>query len=176
MAVLLESGLLPGHILLDIGAGCLGPGKLVLEYLDKRDYWAIEPNDWLIEVAGVARSRYHLYAFDDFRLSRIRKKFDYVLAHSIFTHADRSQIRTILKETRKVLICNMEGRANGFLAASFYDQRHGDSEHEGWCYPAGVAYTAEFIVGLARDVGWEHLRVHRDERHPAKHTWLFGRM
>lgn len=168
--VLVEQGLLPEHTLLEVGAGYLGIGKMLIDYLEDGNYWAIEPNDWLTKASGVKRSRYHLWAFDDFKLSRTGHRFDFVLAHSIFTHADRLQIRTIVAEALAVLV------PGGLLVASFYDQDCGDSEHVGWMYPNGVAYTAEFIVGLAKEAGFVDIRTVTDPRHPVKHTWLFGRV
>lgn len=167
--VTIEQGLEPDHVLLDVGAGCLGAGQQFIVYLEDGNYWAVEPNEWLIKASGIKRSTFHLYTFDDFKLSRIKKKFDFILAHSMFTHADRTQIRTILAEARKVL------KKKGVFAASFYDQRLGDSEHEGWLHPAGVSYTSEFIQQLAIDAGFV-TEIKVDSRHPAGHTWLFGRL
>lgn len=163
-----EQGLKPEHALLDVGAGCLGPGRLFINYLDEGNYWAVEPNDWLIKESGVPRSLFHLYTFDDFKLARIKYSwFDFVLAHSIFTHADQAQVRTILQEAYIVLECG------GKLVASFY--KHGnDSEHEGWLWPIGCAYTVKFIEEQARRVGFE-AQIIDDKRHPINHTWLVAR-
>jgi cyclopropane fatty-acyl-phospholipid synthase-like methyltransferase len=167
--VAIEQGLEPEHTLLDVGAGCLGAGRLFIKYLDEGNYWAIEPNEWLIRAADVRRSLFRYYTFDDFKLTRLKKKFDFILAHSMFTHADRAMIRTILAQARLSL------KKMGVFAASFYDQRHGNSEHEGWMFPAGVSYTSEFIQQLAIDAGFV-TEIKVDPRHPAGHTWLFGRL
>lgn len=169
--VLLEKGLRPQHTVLDVGAGCLGVGVKLIEYLNPMNYTALEPDEWFVstfEAFGIVLESFNFYQFGDFKLSRIKRKFNYVLAHSIFVHADRSQIRFILSETRKVL------RVGGQLLASFYDQRHGDSEHEGWMYPNGVAYTYEFIERLANEAGFANVETIQDKRHPASHTWLFA--
>jgi cyclopropane fatty-acyl-phospholipid synthase-like methyltransferase len=166
--VLIEQGLKPEHFLLDVGAGCLGVGLMLINYLEKKHYWAVEPNRWLIDASGASRRSFRCFGFKDFKLSRIEQKFDVVLAHSIFTHADRDQIKTILDEAYAVL------NEGGLLAATFYDQGFGDSEHKGWMYPAGVAYTQDFICNLAIRADFSVETV-PDKRHPAHHTWLFGR-
>jgi SAM-dependent methyltransferase len=162
--ILKSEGLREYHRLLDVGAGCLGIGKMLIEYLKPGEYYAIEPNLWLIQESGVDKSKFNHYSFDDFKLTRIRKKFDFILAHSIFTHADRAQIKVILKEAKKSL------KKGGKFLASFYDQGNGDSEHKGWLYPAGVAYTSKLIKEFAEDAGFEvKILV---PNHPAGHKWL----
>lgn len=165
--VLLERGLKPEHELLDVGAGCLGVGRALIDYLEPWHYWAVEPQSWLIRSSNVPRNAYHLYQFDDWKLSCIGHEFDYVLVHSIFTHADRATICLILSEAHQVLA------EDGLLCASFHDCG-GDSVHEGWSYPAGVSYTGKFIMERANEAEFIS-GVVVDKRHPAGHSWLFGR-
>ena len=47
-------GLRSPHKLLDFGCGSLRVGKLFIPYLEKGNYFAIEPNRWLVE-EGVAK-------------------------------------------------------------------------------------------------------------------------
>lgn len=167
--VLMEQGLRPEHVLLEVGAGCLDLGRKLIEYLDPLNYSALEPNEWLVIASRVSRKDFHFYGFDDFVLTRARAIQDFIFAHSILTHADRAQIRTLLSEAVKVLV------PNGVLIASFYDQGCGDSDHVGWMYPNGCVYTAEFIEKLAKEAGFHLAQTESDPRHPFKHSWLFAR-
>lgn len=162
-------GLLPHHTLLDVGAGCLSAGKIFIEYLHPGNYWAVEPTDWLIESSGVPLSSYHLYRFSDWKLTQIDHQFDYILAHSIFPHADRSTIQLILSEALGALA------PGGTFCASFYDPRCGDSDHTGWHYPGGVSYASESIDREAKKAGFVDVEIALKNSHPADHSWLFGR-
>lgn len=166
--VLMEQGLKSRHDLLDVGCGCLGVGSMLIEYLDEMNYWGVDPEAWLIQASGIDKRLFHFHAFSDFKITRLKKKFNFILAHSIFTHADRAMIQTLLAEAKASL------KKRGVFLASFYDQRFGDSDHVGWLHPAGVSYMAESIQREAEKAGFK-AEIIKDPRHPANHTWLVAR-
>jgi hypothetical protein len=146
-------GLREHHTLLDVGCGSLRGGKLFLPYLLPGHYFGIEPESWLID-EGIAAElgrdiiRVKQPAFDhnrDFDLGVFGRKFDYVLAQSIFTHAAPPQVRKLLAGARQVM------EPGSLFAANFLP----GADHEGstWTYPTNVTYTLEFLVAAARAEG-----------------------
>lgn len=117
--MLVNLGLRDTHYVLDIGCGSLRAGKLLIPYLNESRYVGIEPNTELIR-AGISLELgvFMGHAFGatmegpkgslfwdiaDFDLSYTGLKYDFILAHSIFTHAPKAMIVKCLKEAHKVM-------------------------------------------------------------------------
>src|SRR5919106_5797598 len=87
-------GLREDHLLLDIGCGSLRAGRLFIPYLLPGRYFGIEPERWLVEeglrnelgedILAAKRPTFSTKA--DFGLSAFEQEFDFLLAHSIFSH------------------------------------------------------------------------------------------
>ncbi len=109
--MLTQQGLLPRHCLLDFGCGALRVGRWLIPFLNKGNYFGIEPNLWLVEMARLEEMSEEAFAakrptFDgneDFRLDVFDRRFDYVLISDIFMHAADHQIDTILEGVSQVL-------------------------------------------------------------------------
>ena len=166
-------GLKPEHKLLDVGAGCLGPGRYLSMYLDPCHYVVIEPNSeillaGLLEIGDVVRARgIELHQFDDFMLTRAGPmQYDYVLAHSILTHASKQQALLIADQALKAL------KLGGIFAAS-YSWGGMDDPRDEWVYPAGVLRTDDFIQYAMLSAGFEKWQRWRPDEtgHPVQHTW-----
>ena len=104
LAILLQEGLYPSSKVVDIGCGCLRGGYWLIHFLDKGCYFGIEPNVEMID-AGLAHflekdtAKEKCPRFDNnpnFDTSVFSEKFDFFLARSIWTHASKSQIETML--------------------------------------------------------------------------------
>jgi SAM-dependent methyltransferase len=152
------------HYLLDIGCGSLRAGKLFIPFLLPGRYHGIEPEQWLIDegirnelgedILGVKKP---VFSNDkDFTLSAFERKFDYILAHSIFSHAAERQISRCLSEARKVM------KPTSLFVATF---AKGDDDYSGdeWVYPGFVMYTEDRMrtlfgeQGLASSIlNWPH--------------------
>lgn len=134
-------------------------------YLLPGRYFGIEPEEWLVEEGTKAQVGSDLVALkkptfsneSGFQLSLFGESFDYLMAQSIFSHASRQQIRTCLKEARKVM------KPTSIFAATFI---LGNDDYEGddWVYPGCVKFTQETIVRMAEEQGlacvptiWPHL-------------------
>jgi len=172
--VLKDLGLKPENTLLDVGCGSLCSGRHFLAYLRAGNYHAVEPNTWLIDAVCERElgqdwpglKEMHLYTFDDFMLSRTGHVFDFVLAHSIFTHATQAQVKTIMDEARRVM------HPGSVFAATYYYGSM-DSNKPVWWSPAGVSYSHEFIERTAAEC---RLRLERLAiKHPVGHTWVVMR-
>jgi SAM-dependent methyltransferase len=103
LGLLLEEGITPSSRLLDVGCGALRLGYWAMRLLDPGHYYAIEPNIEmrdvglaLIEEEVIRRAEPHFSENDDFDFSVFGEEFDFVFAGSVWTHASRQQIRTML--------------------------------------------------------------------------------
>jgi SAM-dependent methyltransferase len=169
--LLTSLGLREHHYLLDIGCGSLRAGRLFIPYLQPEHYCGIEPNSWLIKEGIQNECGYDLIAlkkpsFDsnyEFQSTMFRRKFDFVLIHSIFTHATQKQITNCLSETVRVI------KPNTVFAVTFIE---GSEDYEGdeWVYPNVVAYKMSTMQALMErfDLCFQPF----DWPHPNKHTWL----
>lgn len=153
-SLLTALGLREENSLLDIGCGSLRGGRLFITYLKPGKYFGIEPEQWLIDQGIETEVGRDLVALkqpafnndSNFTLTAFGRKFDFMLAQSIFSHASQAQIRRCLSEVKKVL------EPNGIFAATFFP---GETNYEGseWVYPGCVYYTLEYFTKLAADEG-----------------------
>ena len=171
--VLTGLGLREYHRLLDVGCGCLRGGRFFIPYLGRGNYVGLEPERELLD-AGIALEVgrgvvYHKRAefryFDDFRLSRLFRKFDFVLAQSILTHAGRDIAATLFDETYKVLV------DGGQFVGTFF-QGDADTDFMGW--GGTVGYTDSTVARMALEVGFDSLEL-LDVEHPMGQTWFVAR-
>jgi len=104
LAVLLREGLYPNSKVLDIGCGCLRGGYWLIHFLDKNCYFGIEPNKkmldagikHLLEPGLIAEKNPRFDNNSDFSFAIFKEKFDFLVAFSIWTHASKPQIQTML--------------------------------------------------------------------------------
>ncbi len=104
ISTLIREGLNPDAKLLDVGCGCLRAGYWLVRFLDPECYFGIEPNQQMLE-AGirncltpqlVLEKKPCFDTNDRFDFSVFGIKFKVVLARSIWTHASKLQIETML--------------------------------------------------------------------------------
>ena len=162
-------GLREHHRLLDFGCGSLRAGRLFIPYLSAGNYFAIEPNRWLIEDAVereigddlVRIKRPTFLHHDSFDCKAFGVSFDYIVAQSIFSHCGRDLIAKALAE---FAACLGDG---GIAAVTFVHAAPGedDCDAKGWVYPDSVAYRPETILEAIREAGlhgraipWYHPR------------------
>lgn len=148
-------GLRASHTLLDFGCGSLRAGRIFINYLEKGCYFGIEPNKWLIEDAienQIGRDLIELKnpTFNhnsSFLTDVFHQQFDYILAQSIFSHADIKIVKSCLNNFRKSL------KTNGIVAATFIEGES-DFNGRGWVYPGCVRYSKPTIKRLAKETGF----------------------
>ncbi len=151
---------------LDFGCGSLRAGRLFIPYLNKGNYFGIEPNKWLINDAkkndlGEDLFRLKLPSFDynmNFECDMFNTKFNFIVAQSIFSHTGVALIEKTLQNFYAVL------EDDGLIVATFI---HGEKNYErdDWVYPACVVYTEERISKFIEDanlfgcpIPWYHPR------------------
>jgi hypothetical protein len=101
---LLAAGLNPGSKIVDLGCGVLRAGYWLIHFLDSDCYCGIEPHpqrlamgiDVILEQDVLTSKRPQFHDNPLFDTSVFGQKFDFFLAYSIWTHASKKQIRSML--------------------------------------------------------------------------------
>lgn len=141
-----EEGLEPTHKVLDVGCGALSQGEPLLHFLEPGNYTGLDPNQWLIEAAllekpWLLQRNPHFTDNSEFRASD--GPYDYIIAHSVLSHAAHWQLEQALRNVRE---SSNEGAI--WLASLRLDQY--DVYARNWVYP-GVSY---FRIETVKAVGW----------------------
>lgn len=162
-------GCSPDSVVAEIGCGCLCAGHKIIEYLNSGNYIGVDPNSWLIDAALEAkpelRSKNPRFFFnDDFSLP---KSVDYIISHSILSHAAHWQLPLFFKSLRQ----SMQPQAR-IVASIRLDKK--DSMDETWQYPGVSYFRWETVEAVALECGLSAVR--RDdfrtmmmEKAPAHH-------
>lgn len=169
--LLTKYGLRENHYLLDIGCGSLRGGKLFIPYLLPERYYGIEPyyyyvqegikNELGFDILDVKKPKFN--DNENFQLSIFDRKFDYILAQSIFSHAAEKHILKCLEEARRVM------KKESLFFATFCEGKSNYKDNK-WVYPSKVEYTFNFINNLCRKIYLECKRL--NYRHPGGQTWI----
>lgn len=130
------NGCLPASRVLEVGAGSLSAGVPLMKFLDKGNYIAIEPNWWLI--MDIIKEENLQYLIDEkqptflynYTFNPGNLKYDFVISHSVLSHAAYWQLDKFMKNTAK-----------GLMGKMLVSIRIGDidSKCKEWQYP-GVSY------------------------------------
>lgn len=134
---LVDQGLRPEHRLLDVGCGSLRAGVHLVRYLDPGRYHGIDASRELL-AAGRFELRRHgldgkgaqLRCDDRFGVGAFGGEFDYVLAHSLFTHLPINSILVCLLSVAPVL-----RRPDGRFYATFFENQRGTKRLEELTHP-----------------------------------------
>jgi cyclopropane fatty-acyl-phospholipid synthase-like methyltransferase len=191
LELLKRQGCRPDSKALEVGCGRLHAGIPVMQYLDKGNYAGVDPNVWLRETAMkdrrirrvIAERQPRFLSVDDFDASELHTKFDFVLSHSVLSHAAHWQLETFLRNVSKVLapggrivasIRLAEGNVYG--SAGTPDKK--DSMDQEWQYPGGSYFTLSTIKKTADVVGLtavhipEYTEFYIKTRPKEYHDWI----
>lgn len=167
--LLTSIGLRQHHRVLDVGCGSLRVGRLLIPYLNPRNYYGVEPAEWLVE-DGIAneigrdmvRIKRPTFSFHS-SMEEFKKSLgiDYAVAQSIFSHCGRDLIGQWLSEVSFHL------KDDGALVATFLIDNK-DFDGRGWIYPDCVSYRPETMGELASKSGFAFRIL--DWAHP-RQTW-----
>jgi len=191
LAILIYHGCKPSDTVFELGCGALIAGYPIMQYLDIGKYFGIEPNKWLVEdslkipqVKEVASQKKPRIAHNaEFDGSAFKTKFDYIIGHSIFSHAAHWQWPLFLKN---IEACVKPGTK--ILVSLHFTEgnKHGDVGYKGteldfneWVYPGISFFRKETIRNLAEKYGYD-FRIDIvapmliNIAHPgANHSWIF---
>lgn len=165
--LLKREGLARSSRVLEIGCGALHAGVPLMQFLEQGHYVGIDPNEWLRQKAMerkpdvrrlVEEKEARFLTVDDFDASSLGLKFDFVLSHSVLSHAAHHQLEQFLRNASKVLapqgrivasIRLAEGNAYGSPGTP--DKQ--DSMFKDWQYPGVSFFKMSTIVSTADALG-----------------------
>ena len=150
---LLKQGLRQDHTLLDFGAGSLRVGRFLITLLEKGNYYAIEPQDWLMD-AGLKLmgndvenvNDISLASNDDFNVDTFTPtKFDFILISSIITHQSHDQMARMFETAAQALA------PDGAIVGDFRDVVTSGADYTGteWLYPQVTPHFSGCIEALS---------------------------
>jgi 2-polyprenyl-3-methyl-5-hydroxy-6-metoxy-1,4-benzoquinol methylase len=104
----------------------------------------------------------HFYHFDDFEITRIGEKFDFILAQSVLSHAGVDAFEKIVREASKSL------KSGGVFAATYFDGAQ--SNQRGWLGHGIATYPFGFVKATAMkyDLVCKPISI----KHPVGQKWV----
>jgi cyclopropane fatty-acyl-phospholipid synthase-like methyltransferase len=172
--LLTSIGLRQHHRVLDIGCGSLRVGRLLIPYLNSRNYFGVEPNKWLVDDGikneigmDLVEIKKPTFSFRP-SMEEFEKplNIDYAIAQSVFSHCGKDYIKGWLSQISFHL------KDNGALIATFLADDKDYNGH-GWIYPGCVKYKHETVAEIASEFGLDFEVL--DWAHP-RQTWaLFSK-
>jgi hypothetical protein len=181
LAYLLNAGLSPDSKVLDIGCGVLRAGYWLIHFLGPGCYCGIEPHKGRLETGThsilepeVLKSKAPRFDTNpNFDTSVFGEKFDFFLAYSIWTHAAKRQIQTMLDG----FIRDSNDHAAFLLTFLPSSWRHADYKDDQWFgtshesdVPGTIAHSFRWIRAQCAQRGLTVRRLSRDKAH--RHRWL----
>ena len=174
-SLLFTLGLRETHHLADVGCGSLRAGRLLIPYLRPGHYFGIDPEEWLVQ-EGIDRElgraivdvKQPVFRYaDDFSIDAFGVPFDFVLAHSIFTHCYSDLATAAVPRIAAALA--PEGYLVGTLVEDVAQPEvaalPGVTDGAGWQFPGTIRYDWEWFQRLlgesgltGRRVVWPHFR------------------
>lgn len=173
---LIENGLKPDSHVLDLGCGALSQGTPLIRYLDEGHYVGLDPNGWLIEAAlehdPRLRNKNPLFLYSsDFNASKAEREFDFVVAHSVLSHAAHWQMEQMFSNVRKAV------DYGAVWLCSYRDDQYNSFSKE-WVYPGVSTFRINTLRSYGFHSGWHINQIHdyRDRLHQVCpndfHDWI----
>lgn len=150
----LMEGLNPNSAVLEVGCGCLRVGSWFIRYLLPGNYCGIEPNARMVEAGRElilsqmgADRRPRFSSNDTFDFGVFGTTFDFVLAFSIWSHASKCQISTMLDQFKKT------ANSGAKFITSWHPAREGLPDYQGTSW-IGRSHQSDQPGTVAHDRGW----------------------
>ena len=162
-------GLRQNHKVIDIGCGSLRNGRLLIPYLNRGNYFGVDPNKWLIDDGikneigrDLLKIKEPTFSYADSLIDfKEPLNADYAFAQSIFSHTGLDLFEKWLSD-----ISNHLNNHGVLLATFLIDDK--DSEELGWIYPGCVKFTPDKVKEISSKYGL-HFQL-LDWFHP-RQTW-----
>ena len=144
--IFLAQGLKSTDKVCDVGCGSLRVGRYLITHLEHGNYYAIEPNQWLVNAAIeheigtlLEVKRAQIAWRDDFNiyLTYPSVSFDWVLISSVLAHASHEQLKAALTNALKV--------SNKVLFDTIPISGAGPDNTGGWQYPQVANHSDECV-------------------------------
>ena len=147
--------------ILDFGCGSLRLGRLLINWLNKGNYYGIDPNKWLIDEAikneignEIINIKNPNFSYNDnFDSSIFNVKFNYIIAQSIFSHTTFPLFKRVINN----LINNLN--ENGILLFTCLTNKMSkgseyDKNQEKWVYPTCAILEHDEIINFINSIGY----------------------
>ncbi|MEM1217997.1 MAG: class I SAM-dependent methyltransferase [Bacteroidota bacterium] len=154
---LVDQGMKPEHVFLDVACGSLRAGVHVIPYLNAGNYQGIDKEASLIE-QGIkeelgetlnVEKQPEFVVSDAFEFERFSKPADYAIAQSLFTHLPPAIIHQCFQKLRPAF------SPEGSFYATYFLPRKG-SVNPKKAHDHGIfRYTKEEIIAFGTDNGWQ---------------------
>lgn len=148
MNLLAALGLEETDLVLDFGCGSLRLGRCLIPFLQRGNYYGIEPHDWLIqdgfthETGGQLRTlKAPVFSNDaSFDCTVFNARFDFIMAQSIITHSGPEQTAKLIATSCEAL------KEDGLFLFSFILAADNAALPEAdWTYPHNVEYPRPWL-------------------------------
>jgi cyclopropane fatty-acyl-phospholipid synthase-like methyltransferase len=171
--ILFAEGATADSHVLEVGCGCLSAGLVLIERLNADRYVGIEPNDWLVDASlrrkdarAIAEPKRPVFVANlDFDASSTGRTFDFVLSHSILSHAAHWQLPRFLKNVGaclapggKIFASLILAEGNPYGSKGAVDGK--DSMDQEWVYPGVSYFTKDTVAREASEAGLEAILRH----------------
>lgn len=181
LTYLLNAGIHPDSKVLDIGCGVLRAGYWLIHFLDPGCYCGIEPHQGRLEIGlhsllepEVLKAKAPRFDGNpNFDTSVFGEKFDFFLAYSIWTHAAKSQIQTMLDG----FIRDSDDHAAFLLSFLPSGWRQADYKRDQWFgtshesdVPGTISHSFRWIKAQCTQRGLTVRKLSRDKTH--RQRWL----
>lgn len=152
---LLAAGLTPQSKLIDLGSGVLRLGYWPIHFLDPFCYCGIEPHpqrlamgvDTILEAEIRESKRPRFHSNPGFDTSVFGEKFDFFLAYSIWTHACKQQIRTMLEAFLR------DASDESLFLTSYLPAGEGRPDYQGEKWN-GTSHESDIPGCIYHSLGW----------------------
>jgi len=181
LTYLLQAGLNPDSKVLDIGCGVLRAGYWLIHFLDPGCYCGIEPHEGRIEtgthsIVEPEVLRHKAPRFDtnpNFNTSVFGEKIDFFLAYSIWTHAAKRQIQTMLdgfvRDSNDSAAFLVSYLPSGWRHADYTGDQWFGTSHES-DVPGTISHSFRWIRAECDQRGLTVHKLRRDKAHGQR--WL----
>jgi SAM-dependent methyltransferase len=153
---LVQHGLLPAHVFLDIACGSLRAGRLLIPYLEPGHYLGIDKHAELIEAGKVSElalgileaKRPEFVVSDCFAFEGFTRIPDFAIAQSLFTHLAKRDIELCFRQLSQF------ARPGCRFFASFFETRFPIPQLSSSHSNRPFSYTRRTMEALGREAGW----------------------
>ncbi len=157
---MVNRGLKPHHVFVDVACGSLRAGRHFICYLDAGHYLGLDHHQWLIEAGlrhevseQVRKEKQPEFVIaEGFQFQKFSKRPDFGIAQSLFSHLTKDDIRLCLTNLHAAI--QPQGRffatfiPKGFLPPGY--ENPGESADD-----LGFEYDADEILEIGLDTGWQ---------------------
>ena len=155
LILLLMAGLTPASKVVDLGCGILRAGYWLIHFLDPGCYHGIEPHaerlrigvETILDAETREAKRPRFDTNPNFDTAVFGQKFDYFLAYSIWTHASKGQIQTMLD----AFLRDSRDHAQFLTTILPAGWRRPDYKGERWF---GTSHESDAVGCVSHDLGW----------------------